>query len=158
MKCKFLLAASLGFLGIVGAVAGLGESSAKKSVSASGEKDSYIYYLENANGFSNNKIYSWGGNNQFGGWSGTDIKNVGTQVSVLKYKGNDNWNIYKIPFDSSDTGFLFNFNGDQEKTNNKTFVKGGAYTWADNDDVVDGGAAIDFMAYSEDIRNAAVYM
>ena len=122
------------------------------------EKDEYIYYVSDSNQTTENKIYSWGYGNQFGGWSGAKIKDLGDKEEVqgtLHFDGND-VKIYKIPYASSDYGgFLFNYNGSSQ-SDNKVFVSGDAYTWAENDSGACGDA-LELLLDIEAARNAATW-
>ncbi|MCR5079223.1 MAG: InlB B-repeat-containing protein [Bacilli bacterium] len=124
------------------------------------EADSYFYYIENvAEGYeSENYVYTYGGNSEFGAWHGGLISSVGTDVhGSLGFRG---WadsgyirKIYKIPFNSvfADTTLIINSSGEQAA--DAVLTSGAAYTWDGGKDA-DAGAAIDFLISAEAKRNA----
>jgi len=125
--------------------------------------ESYIYYvLEPTKLSTNDKIYSWGGNEQFGPWSGTRVDSVaGVETyfsnEVLKFEGTAK-TIYKIPVDigypAGDTNFVWNNGEGTWQSPTGTLVAGAAY-WYVASANADAGKAIDFLIAAEAKRNAA---
>ena len=123
---------------------------------------SYIYYVleENAE-TTNDYIYSWGGESQFGAWPGTKITDIATEVTnggVLHFEGSEGVRlIYKIPveigYPEGDTDFMWN-NNDTWKSNEFHLVSHAAY-WYTGEANQYAGHAIDFLLAAEQVRNSA---
>lgn len=124
-------------------------------------KNSYIYYLQDT--ATNNYVYTWGGENEFGpaGSQGSAITSVSTEVhGVLNFEGRTQY-IYKIEFSSeaADTSLKFHYNNWEKETHQMQLVAGAAYWWSETIDAhnTDAGAAIDLLLKIEAARNGAEY-
>lgn len=120
-------------------------------------KNSYIYYLQDE--ATNNYVYTWGGENEFGpaGSQGSAITSVSTEVhGVLNFEGRTQY-IYKIEFSSeaADTKLKFQYNNWEKETHEMQLVAGAAYWWSETIDAhnTDAGAAIDLLLKIEAARN-----
>ncbi len=126
--------------------------------------NSYIYYLSNTNfgeGDTPNSIYAWGGEEQFGSWSGTKIMSVTdvqevTNHGVLHFDGSDQY-IYKIPvkiagYPNGDTKIKFNYEGSDVGASEHTLAPHAAFGWDSYN--TNDGAALDWLVEAERIRNA----
>lgn len=120
--------------------------------------DSYFYYVTGSTTTTNDKIYSFGGDYQFGAWPGTTITSiVGVEEvhGVMSFQGVSQ-NIYKIPYSisSGDDHIIFNHSGDQ--TGSLSLVSHSAYWWSSNDEYHndEAGTALDLLVSVEEKRNA----
>ena len=126
--------------------------------------ESFIYYVLQDNVATNDYIYAWGGNEQFGAWPGTKITEVDgvKEVSgngVLHFQGSETPKlIYAIPvtigYPVGDSQFKFNNNNDWESEARE--IVGGAAYWYTGAANANAGDAIDFLVRAESIRNSAV--
>ena len=122
----------------------------------------YIYYVLEDNVPTNDYIYSWGGNEQFGSWPGTQIRSVVgveevTGNGVLHFQGSETPKlIYKIPvktgYPIGDSQFKFN-NNDTMETAARPISNHHAYWW-DGDANGLAGYSIEFLIEVEAKRNA----
>ena len=122
-------------------------------------KDSYIYYLQDE--ATNNLIYTWGGEKEFGETNGQSIASIGTELhGVLNFENRTQY-IYRIPFSSeaADTTLKFYYGSWTDETLGMQLVAGAAYWWSKESDThnTDAGAAIDLLLKIEAARNSAQY-
>lgn len=128
-------------------------------------EDTYIYYITETTDVTPNNIYTYGGSEQFGEWPGKAITSV-TGVEdvfadgVIHFEGVDQ-KIYKIPlktgYPGGDKGVIFNYNGDESKTQNNILVPKAGYYFSEtipDNYVIPAGKAIEFILMAEEIRNA----
>lgn len=123
----------------------------------------YIYYVLENNTPTTDYIYTWGGNEQFGAWPGTQITSVigveeVTGGGVLHFQGSETPKlIYKIPvqvgYPVGDEYFKFN-NNDTMETATRPINGHSAYWWS-GDANADAGYSIDLLVEAEEIRNLA---
>lgn len=124
--------------------------------------NSYIYYLTGSTDTCNDYIYTFGGDDQFGGWPGTKITSApGVQEvhGVMSFQ-NTAQNIFKIPYStaSSDNGVIIH-NNSGTQTVNMSLVSHSAYWFITDKEQVnyhndDAGAALDLILAVETKRNA----
>lgn len=120
--------------------------------------DSYFYYVTGSTTTTNDKIYSYGGDDQFGAWPGTAITSIaGVEEvhGVMSFQGVSQ-NIYKIPYSTlaGDDHIIFNHSGGQ--TGNLSLVSHSAYWWSSDDEYHndEAGTALDLLVAVETKRNA----
>ena len=128
--------------------------------------ESFIYYFTETADPTPNKIYSFGGSEQFGSWPGTnilDVEGVEDVSGVLHFEGY-NQRIYKIPFTigypEGDSSFLFNYNGSlYDKTVDYTLEPEMGYYWSteSGDYALAATRALEFLLKVEAKRNASSY-
>ncbi len=121
-------------------------------------EESYIYYVSGSESATENYIYSFGGDCQFGSWTGTkvvEVPGVSEVHGVLHFNGTVQ-NIYKIPYhkDANDTHVILNDGSNQ--TANMTLSEGCAYTFESGKDGTNAnmGLALDLLLAAEAKRNA----
>lgn len=121
----------------------------------------YIYYVLENNTPTNDYIYSFGGNEQFGSWPGTPITSVVgveevTNDCTWRFQGDEKL-IYKIPIKTGypvgDSQFKFN-NNDTMETAARPISGHHAYWWSGDANGL-AGYSIDFLIEAETIRNGA---
>ncbi len=123
--------------------------------------DKYIYYVTKAASATNDYIYSFGGDEQFGSWETkkvVDVTGVAEVHGVLSFNGESPVYIYKIPYSSAaeDTHVVLSASDPDSQTEDMALSHQCAYTF---DNGVDGtnahmGAAIEFLLAAETKRNA----
>ena len=125
---------------------------------------SYIYYVTQNDQATNDYIYAWGDEEQFGEWPGTKITTITgiqevTGNGVLHFEGSSVAKlIYKIPvriggYPNGDTSFKFNNNYDWQ-SEERSLVATAAY-WYTGPANTNASEAIEFLVEAEDIRNHA---
>ena len=120
-----------------------------------------IYYVLENDTPTNDYIYTWGGNEQFGSWPGTKITEVDgvaevTNNCTFKFQGNSRL-IYKIPvktgYPVGDSQFKFN-NGSSVESAARPISGHHAYWWSGDANGL-AGYSIEFLIEAEAIRNGA---
>lgn len=124
--------------------------------------DSYIYYVTGSESTTGDYIYTFNGDEQFGGWPGKAITSVTGALEVhgvVCFQGTSQY-IYKIPYSTSanDTGLIIH-NNSGTQTVNMSLVSHSAYWFITDESLVDyhnddAGTALDLIFAVEAKRNA----